>query len=112
MSDDARWSCPQCGELGRLDDRPQVEIAGLMFRSVSCERPAADLSGHPFPVRWLEGEVPGKDDVREFEERFVLVRGPLPEDEPIALAFGDIDPIRAWIEDQELDGGFRVLIRL
>lgn len=106
------WDCPLCGTPGTPDDRRPAEIGGLEFRSVVCDQPPQDLSDHMFPVRWLETQVPDTAAVVDFEKRFVFVRGPLPEGSAIAEAFGDIDPIRAWIEHFEDDDDVRLLIRL
>lgn len=103
------YPCPLCGEPGEPDDRRPAEIAGLEFRSIGCD---ADVLEHPFPVRWLESTVADEPGLRLFEERFVYVRGPLPEGSAVAEAFGERDPIQAWIEAEELADGYRVLIRL
>lgn len=105
-------ACPQCGRVAEPDWRRPATIAGLEFRSRTCEQPPKDLSDHPFPVRWLEADVPDADALQDFQDRFVRVRGPLPEGSAIAEAFGDVDPIRAWIEDVPGPTGTRVLIRL
>lgn len=106
-------ACPQCGRVAAPDDRQPAEIAGLEFRSVTCDQPPAKLADHPFPVRWLEGEASDAQALEDFQDLFVRVRGPLPEGTPIAEAFGDVDPILAWIEDEPSSrGGIRVLIRL
>ncbi|HVM00992.1 MAG TPA: hypothetical protein VM324_17005 [Egibacteraceae bacterium] len=104
--------CPQCGRVAEPDGRRPAQIAELPFRSFTCDRPPSGLTDHPFPVRWLESVVPGQDEVQAFNERFVRVRGPLPEGSAIAEAFGDVDPIHAWIERQPTADGIRVLIRL
>lgn len=103
------YVCPLCGEQGRPDERRPAEIAGLEFRSVGCD---ADTIVHPFPVRWLESSVADRSELQLFEERFVYVRGPLPEGSAIDEAFGERDPIQAWIESEPLPDGLRVLIRL
>lgn len=105
-------TCPQCGGATEPDWRRPAQIADLPFRSFTCERPPSGLSDHPFPVRWLETVVPGSDEVQTFDERFVKVRGPLPDGTPIAEAFGEVDPIHAWIEHEPTADGVRILIRL
>lgn len=107
-----KMACPQCGRVSEPDERRPATIAELPFRSVTCDLPPSGLSDHPFPVRWLESFVDDRDEFQAFTERFVRVRGPLPEGSPIAEAFGEVDPIHAWIEEQPADGGVRVLIRL
>ncbi len=101
--------CPLCGADASPDERRPAQIAGLEFRSIACDAEALE---HPFPVRWLESSVEGQDELLEFEEHFVFVRGPLEEGSAIAEAFGERDPIQAWIETYDLDDGIRVLIRL
>lgn len=106
-------TCPQCGRVAEPDGREPAEIAGLTFRSVTCEQPPANLSDHPFPVRWLEAHAGDAETLQDFHDRWVRVRGPLPEGTPVAEAFGEIDPILAWVEDEpSSQGGSRVLIRL
>lgn len=104
--------CPQCARVAEPDDRREAQIADLPFRSITCDRPPSGLSDHPFPVRWLETIVPDRDEFQTFQERFVRVRGPLPADSPIAEAFGEVDPIHAWIEHEPTADGIRILIRL
>lgn len=104
--------CPLCGRPGQPDGRRIAEIAGRPFESVTCEAPPKEPTDHWFPVRWLESSVSDADELQQLHERFVYVRGPLPEGSPIEEAFGETDPIRAWIEDQATDEGLRVLIRL
>lgn len=106
-------TCPQCDRVAEPDERRPAEIAGLVFRSVTCDKPPSGLTDHPFPVRWLESEAPDAAALQDFRDRFVRVRGPLPEGTAVAEAFGDLDPILAWIEDlPSSTGGIRVLIRL
>lgn len=105
-------ACPQCGRACEPDERRPAQVADLPFRSITCDQPPSGLSDHPFPVRWLETVVADDDELQVFQERFVRVRGPLPPDSPIAEAFGDIDPIHAWIETEPTVGGIRILIRL
>ncbi|HVM15283.1 MAG TPA: hypothetical protein VM287_13280 [Egibacteraceae bacterium] len=105
-------ACPQCGRVTEPDWRRPAQIAELQFRSITCDRPPSGLADHPFPVRWLETIVPGPEERQTFHERFVRVRGPLPEGSAIAEAFGEVDPIHAWIEDQPTPDGIRILIRL
>lgn len=105
-------ACPQCGRVAEPDGRRVAQIAELPFESLTCDKPPSGLADHPFPVRWLESQVPGPDELQSFNERFVRVRGPLPEGSAIAEAFGEVDPIHAWIENEPMDGGIRVLIRL
>lgn len=105
-------ACPQCNRVAEPDGRRPAQIAELVFESITCDQPPSGLSDHPFPVRWLETIVPGPAELQEFTERFVRVRGPLPEGSPIADAFGDVDPIHAWIENEPTDDGIRILIRL
>lgn len=120
MIDERPHTCPLCGSQGTPDERPITEIAGLEFQSVVCgesgEVPDARGGGMPshiFPVRWLEAEAQDSDHLQHFIKRFTYVRGPLPGGTPIAEAFGDIDPIRAWIEHApENTEPVRVLIRL
>lgn len=101
--------CPLCGADAAPDERRPARIAGLEFRSIACDAEALE---HPFPVRWLEASVADQDELLEFEDRFVYVRGPLEEGSPIEEAFGERDPIQAWIETYESSDGYRVLIRL
>ena len=105
-------ACPQCGRVAPPDERRPATIADLPFQSVTCDLPPAGLSDHPFPVRWLESVVPDPDGLQAFKERFVRVRGPLPPGSAIEEAFGEVDPIHAWIEHEPTEGGIRVLIRL
>ncbi len=105
-------TCPQCGRQVDPDGRRPAQIAELPFQSFTCDKPPSGLGDHPFPVRWLESAVSGPPDLQAFHERFVRVRGPLPEGTPIAEAFGEVDPIHAWIESEQMDDGIRVLIRL
>lgn len=109
MTDD-KPTCPLCEGTATFDDLEPGEVAGVTFRSVSCD--ATDFLTHPFPVRWLEGRVDDAQEFEDFEDRFVYVRGPLPEGSAIAGLFGDHDPIEAWIETEERDDGIRVMIRL
>ncbi len=112
MTELLRRPCPLCGRMAGADDRPPAEIGGLVFQSITCDRSPSSPLDHPFDVRWLEATVPEPTDVQLFQDRFVYVRGPLPAGSPIARAFGDADPIRAWVEHHETDEGFRILIRL
>ena len=104
--------CPQCGRVAERDDRRTAQIAELSFEPFLCDRSPSGFTDHPFPVRWLESQVSDADELQGFMERFVRVRGPLPEGSAIAEAFGEIDPIHAWIENEPTAGGIRVLIRL
>ena len=88
----------------------QADIAGVSFRSVTCD--SANFVAHPFPVRWLEGYVKDRDELEAFEDRFVYFRGPLPEGSAVAALFAEHDPIEAWIETEEMDDGIRVRLRL
>lgn len=105
-------ACPQCGRVSEPDERRTAQIADLPFQSIICDQPPSGLSDHPFPVRWLETVVVDDDGLQTFQERFVRVRGPLAPGSPIADAFGDVDPIHAWIEHEPTAGGIRILIRL
>lgn len=104
----APYTCPLCGAAGVPDDRPVADIVGVEFRSIECAQPMQGLGGHPFPVRWLEGEILDDADREGFDLDFVRVRAPLPPGSPIAIAFGDVDPILAWVVHEPP----RVLIRL
>lgn len=122
MAGTETYSCPLCGEPGEPDGRRPAEIAGLMFESVTCERSGSvpgtsaeaseAMPGHLFPLRWLESEVPDADEVEEFNKRFTWVRAPFEEGSAIEEAFGDTDPILAWIEQIEAEDRIRLLLRL
>lgn len=112
MSETGPWrTCPLCGRPGAPDGRRIADIADLPFESIMCEAPPQEPTDHWFPVRWLESSVGDRDELQRFHERFVYVRGPLPEGSPIEEAFGETDPILAWVEDQSTDESIRVLIR-
>lgn len=121
MSPDPR-SCPLCGEPGEPDERRPAEIAGLVFESVNCGRSGAlptsasenanVMPEHLFPVRWLEAEAADADELQYFIKEFTKVVAPFEPGSAIEEAFGDTDPIRAWIEHKTGDGCVRVLIRL
>ena len=115
-------TCPLCGEPGEPDERRPAEIAGLTFTSVTCGRSGAvptaaedmgkAMPGHLFPLRWLETEVADEDEVDAFHKRFTWVRAPFEPGSAIEDAFGDTDPILAWIEQLDTPERIRLLIRL
>lgn len=116
------YACPLCGEPGEPDERRPAEIADLTFASVTCGRsggvPVTEedasraMPGHLFPLRWLETEVATADDVDAFNKRFTWVRAPFEPGSAIEEAFGDTDPILAWIEQIDTPDRIRLLIRL
>lgn len=114
-------SCPLCGEVGQPDGRRAVEIAGLTFESVACDRigvlpggggPNA-MPSHVFPERWLEGQASDGDELTDFTKGFAYVRPPFEPGSALAEAFGDSDARLAWVQHTDPDetGRMRVLIR-
>lgn len=116
--------CPMCGGLGYPDDIPPVEIGGLLFKSMACDRYGAlpgsgeetsnTMPGHLFPGRWLESEAADGEDLEHFTKAFAYVRPPFQSGTALAEAFGDTDARLAWVQHSEpVPGGrVRVLIRL
>lgn len=117
-------TCPLCGLRGEPDDRGSVEIAGLVFESVACDRTGElpgsggeqgnTMPGHVFPERWLEGQAEDGDELMDFTKAFAYVRPPFEPGSAIEAAFGDRDARLAWLQHTEPDatGRVRVLIRL